>query len=765
MANEENKVEQTSEQCEAEPKVAELPLEYVNIKANVNGTQADVSIGQHFGNKAQKPVEAIYTFPMVDEASVVDVSMKIGDKTVLAELREREEARQTYEKARDEGQHASLVEQERPNIFTMNVAGIEPGEAIDVTTKYLAPVPWQGEGGRLSFPLVVAPRFIPGKPLQREPDGGGWSPDTDMVTDASKITPKVVDAVNYFANLELNLTPGFPAKVSSPSHPEFIPAKELAAGETYFVKVEKLRCDRDIVIVYETTAQKPEVSVVRTNFTNKDGTESFAVVELTTAKGQTPTNPIDVVFLLDRSGSMGEGGGQKIVGLRKIAKDELEKLKTFQRTVQVGIIIFDDRTDVLCELSPIGEKHLNCIDKITPRGSTFLGPAMNVALDMLRKCDRKHERCVIVVSDGQTEALDYNAKEGVRIHSVGIDAAVNTTSLKKLASDSGGQAEFVLPGEDFAGVVNRMAALVSGPVIRNVEIKGLPKDAEVVGLGDLFANRPLTVALKLGAEALAGFSIRGEGVDGGQYEWPVNIANAPVVDFGARLWAKMKMRTLQKDSEVTALSLRYGMLAKTTAFVAVMVKEKPGEKPVRVDIPVLLPHTWDYDSVFGGGGTSSLLCMRATLGIDDMSCRRFSLRGDDIKGLTGGVESFASCDSLDVLGDVEEDLALDNDPAAKIDPAGIIVLADEMLEAAKKNSTDGKCHALWLELSAAVENAAQEKFIGWLPIELAQLLLVLVKLGTYGFKLELPAEMKAEPTEPATHKLWAEAMRLLGLAK
>ncbi|OGF36327.1 hypothetical protein A2482_01050 [Candidatus Falkowbacteria bacterium RIFOXYC2_FULL_48_21] len=757
MAKEYKGLENSPESsAELEPHIPDLPLEQINIRANVNGTQADVSIGQHFGNKAQKPVEAIYTFPMVDEASVVAVSMKIGDKTVQAELREKEEARHEYEEARDEGQHASLTEQERPNIFTMSVAGIEPGETIDVETKYIAPVPWQGEGGRLSFPLVVAPRFIPGKPLDREPDGGGWSPDTDVVTDASKITPKVVSAVNYFANLELNLTPGFPAKVSSPSHPEFIPAKELAAGETYTVKVEKLRCDRDIVIVYETTAKKPELSVGQTTFTDKDGnSEKFAVLEITTAKGQAPTNPIDVVFLLDDSGSM---RGAKCEGLKKISKDLLGKLKAFQRAVQAGIIMFDTEPTVLCGLSPIGENHVSCIDKIAGRGQTYLGRALNTAFDMLRKCDKNHERCIVVVCDGATEDTVHNCKEGIHVHTIGIDTAVNSTLLKELAEEAGGQSEFVLPGEDFAGVVNRMAALVSGPVIRNVEIKGLPKDAEVVGLGDLFANRPLTLAVKLGAEALSGFSVHGEGVDGGQYEWPVSFENAPVVDFGARLWAKMKMRTLQKDSEITSMSLRYGMLAKTTAFVAVMLKEKPGEKPERVDIPVLLPHTWDYDAVFGKA-QGSILYRHANCcnSVDQVSFLGLSASSlGDVQHLTGFEEPQFDYD------EPHKEIAIRKTQEKTV--AEIIKLAEEVLALAKRDRTGDAVKRLSEEFIAVIMAAERDNFDGWTDLEKAQVFLIMAELSKNGVSLYIHTALKSKPSKADAHDLWVKAMSLLGTA-
>ncbi len=118
------------------------------------------------------------------------MTMKIGNRTVLGKIKRREEARAIYEAARDAGYAASLLDQERPNIFTQSVTNIAPGEKVTVTIRYVETLKYEEGAYEFVFPMVVAPRYIPGRPVGKQ--GGGWAPDTDRVGDASHITPRVM---------------------------------------------------------------------------------------------------------------------------------------------------------------------------------------------------------------------------------------------------------------------------------------------------------------------------------------------------------------------------------------------------------------------------------------------------------------------------------------------------------------------------------------------------------------------------------------------
>ena len=181
-----------------------FPLAHTAVDARIDGIVSRVSVTQVFTNPYADKIEAIYIFPLPDRAAVDDMEMKVGDRTIRAMIKTRAEARETYEDAKNRGHVASLLDQERPNIFTQSVANILPGNKIEVTIRYVEILAPSAGAYSFVFPMVVGPRFIPGTPAgpplaSREPlplgapsSGPGWSPDTDLVPDASRITPPVL---------------------------------------------------------------------------------------------------------------------------------------------------------------------------------------------------------------------------------------------------------------------------------------------------------------------------------------------------------------------------------------------------------------------------------------------------------------------------------------------------------------------------------------------------------------------------------------------
>src|SRR2546429_8766215 len=167
---------------------AVCPLKHTDVKAQISGFLSRVTINQEFENPFKEKIEAVYIFPLPQNAAVDDMTMLVGDRTVRGKIMRREQAEAVYEAAKNNGQTASLVNQERPNIFTQSIAKILAGEQIKITISYVETLKYEDGSYEFVFPMVVGPRYIPGGATGAQ--GDGFAPDTDRVPDASKITPQ-----------------------------------------------------------------------------------------------------------------------------------------------------------------------------------------------------------------------------------------------------------------------------------------------------------------------------------------------------------------------------------------------------------------------------------------------------------------------------------------------------------------------------------------------------------------------------------------------
>ena len=167
-----------------------VPLVHTDVALDVRGLVAAATVTQQYVNNTNEPIEAVYVFPLPHDAAVYDMEIRIGNRVIRSLIKEREEAKRTYEAAKSEGKRAALVEEERPNIFTASVANLMPGDHVDVRLRYVEPLRWEESRLRLVFPMVVGPRYITGTEAVGH-DGAGWAADSDAVPDASRITPPV----------------------------------------------------------------------------------------------------------------------------------------------------------------------------------------------------------------------------------------------------------------------------------------------------------------------------------------------------------------------------------------------------------------------------------------------------------------------------------------------------------------------------------------------------------------------------------------------
>ena len=287
------------------------PILKTDVQIAITGTIARATVRQRFTNPSTRKgdwLEGIYVFPLPETAAVDHLRMKIGERIIEGQIKERTAAKKVYEQAKQEGKRTSLVEQERPNIFTTSVANIGPGEHVTIEIEYQETVRYENEQFQLRFPMAVGQRYIPGTPVIIEgqaPKGSGTMMDTDRVADASRITPPEQAPGHGSINplsLSLTLNPGFPvAKVESPFHP-IIAILDAAGGYQISLRADAVPADRDFQLIWHPAPRTEPMASVFTE--QKDG-ETYAMLMLlppTQHDEKAPRLPRDLTFIIDTSG-------------------------------------------------------------------------------------------------------------------------------------------------------------------------------------------------------------------------------------------------------------------------------------------------------------------------------------------------------------------------------------------------------------------------------------------------------------------------------
>ncbi|HEV7842478.1 MAG TPA: VIT and VWA domain-containing protein, partial [Pyrinomonadaceae bacterium] len=318
------------------------PLKRTNVKAEISGFLSRVRVTQEFENPFKEKIEAVYTFPLPQAAAVDDMTMRVGDRTVRGRILRREEAQAVYDAAKSNGQVASLLDQERPNIFTQSVANIMPGERITVEISYVETLKYEDGAYEFTFPMVVGPRYIPGTPTGKQ--AGGTKPDTDKVPDASRITPPVMPQgvrAGHDISLEVSLDAGVSLDgITSNSH-EIDVDRKSASSAIVRLKNRTEIPNKDFKLRYD-VAGKLMADAVLTHRSDRGGFFTMILQPPERVAAQ-DVMPKELVFVLDTSGSMNGFPIEKAKETMKLALDGLYPQDTFNLITFAGDtqILFD----------------------------------------------------------------------------------------------------------------------------------------------------------------------------------------------------------------------------------------------------------------------------------------------------------------------------------------------------------------------------------------------------------------------------------------
>ena len=606
-----------------------LPLEAVDVRAAIAGTSASVELTQGFRNPFDVPLEATYIFPLPDRA-VTALRMECAGHVVEGVLKERGQAREDYDRAIAAGQRAAIAEEDRPDVFTMRVGNIVPGERVTVRLTLAQPLPYEDGEVTFRFPLVVAPRYIPGSPLGDLQAGSGVAADTDAVPDASRISPPV-------------LLPGFPNPVRLTMSADIDPAgldlagircslhavaEQAAGGGHTIVRLRPgERLDRDFILRLA-LARHDQVatSLVLTPDREEDAAEGTFTLTLLPPDGADRPRPRDVVLVLDRSGSM---DGWKMVAARRAAARIVDTLTPADR---FSVLCFDNvvermpgAADRLAEATDRTRfRAIEWLARTPARGGTVMLQPLEQAVRLLtdetkgaRPADR--DRVLVLVTDGQVGNEDQILRQigarlaGIRVHVVGIDRAVNAGFLGRLAAVGRGRCELVESEDRLDAAAARIHRRIGAPLVTSVTLAAdglqiVPGTMAPSLQPDLFPGVPLTVTGRWRGHPGGTMTVGGTSADGEPFRSRVaaTIGGNPA---STAAWARAHLRDLEDryasltgygtaeldrlEQQITDVSLRYGVLCRFTAFVAVDSRVvTDGAGPHRVTQPVELPAGW-----------------------------------------------------------------------------------------------------------------------------------------------------------------------------
>ncbi|TET36812.1 MAG: VWA domain-containing protein [Planctomycetota bacterium] len=602
--------------------IGKCPLKHTSVTAEISGFVARVTVKQTFENPYKDKIEAVYTFPLSSEGAVDEMLMKIGDRTIRGVIKKREEARRIYEDAKRAGKMASLLDQERPNIFTQYVANIRPGDSIEITIKYVELLPYEAGKFTFSFPMVVGPRFMPGTPTGQS--GTGHAPDTDEVPDGSKISPPVTPAgtrAGHDIDLTVNLDAGVPVSAINSKLHEVDIRKSGETAATVALKNKKTIPNKDFVLEYDVAGGEVKSGVL----VHKDGENGYVTVILIPPKKPTPKQiaPKEMIFVIDRSGS------QRGLPLLKAKEAMLYILDKMNPNDTFNVICFSSRVDKLFDKPQVRSDDMVAkakmyMSKLQGSGGTWMGPAIEEVCSTPAPDNRL--RIVTFMTDGYVGndmailGMVRRLRGKSRWFPFGTGNSVNRYLLDGMAKYGGGEVEYILLNSPGKEVAEKFYSRISTPILTDVkvEFEGIELD-EVYpkAVGDVWAQRPLYFRARYN-KAGSGFVVLKGFLGGKEYEQKIAV-DLPEIkkenEVLGPIWARAKVDYMMENDffgaqsgkineelkeEIIKVALEHHILTQYTSFVAVeetIITE--GGKPRKVTVPVEMPDGVSREGVFG----------------------------------------------------------------------------------------------------------------------------------------------------------------------
>lgn len=595
-------------------------LLHSELDVGVAGMVAVVTLRQTFRNTSGHWAEAVYAFPLPDDAAVRHLEMQVGERRVVGEIREKQAAETAYREARAAGKKASLVSQQRPNLFSNRIANVGPGEEVSVRLEWVQRTDYAGGEFSLRVPMTLTPRYMPGQPLPAAgPEAAGliplgWSPATDQVPDAASISPWQHAApgsdhapLNPVA-ITVTLDAGMPlARVGADYH-ELTLRRD---GNRYQLQLTDgvAEMDRDFVLKWmPATGSRPRAAL----FTEQVGEAHYGLLLVVppALTGELQPLPRELVFVVDTSGSM---GGVSIEQARQSLATALRQLRPDDH---FNIISFDsDYRALYGRAMPASRHHLQQAQEFVRQlrasgGTEMLRPlqhALNTAATMEEEPARLRQ--VIFITDGAVgneQAIVDTIASGIgrnRLFTVGIGSAPNSWFMRKAAQLGRGMHLHIGELGEVSAGMDTLFRYLSAPLVTDIALDWPVAVAAAEGpVPDLYQGAPLLRAVRFETPPQGGEVLVSGQLGGQPWQQRVSLPEGGAVSWPGigSLWARARIEQLLDQryqgrdgsairAQVLPLALAHQLLSPYTSFVAVeQQRSRPADQPLR---PEAVPNT------------------------------------------------------------------------------------------------------------------------------------------------------------------------------
>jgi Ca-activated chloride channel family protein len=574
--------------------VEQFPLKSTNVVASISGVVADVTVTQTYENQGTTPINARYVFPGSTRAAVHGMRIRIGDKVVVARIKERQQAAKEFEEAKAAGKSASLLEQQRPNVFSMAVANILPGDRVEVELTYSEMLSPEQGIYQFVYPAVVGPRY------SHTPEGAAKE-DSKFVA-----SPYLHEGQRTPSNLSIkvNLSTGVPiAELRSPSHK---PRIEMENPSLAHISLNNDKGARDFVLDYQLSGKEIQSGLIL----YEGAKENFFLltVQPPVRVAQDEIPPREYIFVVDVSGSM---HGFPLNTAKEVLQNLIGGLKP---TDTFNVVLFSGGSRVLAPASLAANQNniqqaLSVIGREAGGGGTELAAALRTAILLPRT---EHvSRSIVVVTDGfiaeEPEALSliHQNLKSTNFFAFGIGSSVNRYLIEGIARAGQGEPFVVMNASEADAAGERFRQYIQAPLLTDIRViyRGFDAyDVEPEAQPDLFAERPLVLFGKWRGPKTGQIEVAGRGATT-PYSQTFDVKDSvsrPEHAALPQLWARTRIARLsdfnfqREDNEavreVTTLGLTYSLLTRHTSFIAVLEQVRnPNGVANDVNQPLPLP--------------------------------------------------------------------------------------------------------------------------------------------------------------------------------